>query len=244
MPSPSPQSGAANASSTTMNNSPADDTQSRSANQRATQRAIRFPIEQTMRFQSEAAQLFVDSIETGSAVQQRGLSLATDLARNYARTLERTTRDAGEFATASADAFQSPAITGGQQAPQQAQQPTAPQQMAPPQTVQYGGQQPPQQVAQPQSQQYGGGTGQPQSEQPQYAGQQPQTGQQQQFAQTQPGQQQQFAQPGQGQAQYGGQQAPPQRQYDPQQSTQSLQQAPPQQRESQSSESFESPIQQ
>lgn len=235
-----------------MNNSPADETQPSSANQRALRQTIRFPIEQTMRFQSEAAQFLVDSLESGSAVQQRGFSLATDLLRNYARTLERTTRDAGEFAMAGVDAAQSPPITGGQQPPaqsiQQAQQPTAPQQMAPPQSAQqYGGQQPSQQFAQAQSQPSGVQPSEPQYEQPQYAGQsqpdQQQFSQPQYAGQSQPDQQQ-FDQPqyGQQQPQYGGQQAPPQRQYDIQQP---LQQAPPQQSEPfQSTERFEGPPQQ
>ena len=129
--------------------STADDTQSRSADQRALHQAIRFPLDQTMQLQFEAARLLADSLESGSAIQQRGLSLATDLVRNYARTLERTTRDTGAVATGGSDAIQSPAIGGGQQsgtqqASQQMAQPTTAQQQTPAQQQLYRGQQQPQ----------------------------------------------------------------------------------------------------
>ena len=135
-----------------------DDTQSRSADQRALHQAIRFPLEQTMQFQFEAARLLADSLESGSAIQQRGLLLATDPVRNYARTLERTTRDTGAVATGGSDAIQSPAIGGGQQggtqqASQQMAQPTTAQQQTPAQQQpQYEQQAPSQSTLQAQQQ--------------------------------------------------------------------------------------------
>jgi|GEM_PF-3319870 len=228
--------------------STADDTQSRSANQRALQQAITFPLEQTMQFQSEAARFFVDSLESGSAAQQRGFSLATDLVRNYARTLERTTRDTAAFATASADAFQPTAIAGGQQGGAQrmdkGQQSSQPTQQASRPTQQMA--QPTQQASQPTQRTARPTTAQQQAppqqafyggqQQPQYEQQAPPQYTQQYEQQPQPQQQSPFSQPQL--QQYGGQQGPSQstpqaqQQYEqqPQQTTgQPLQRAPPQQ---------------
>ena len=242
---PSGSSGADERTSQMMNeHATAADSESRATNQRAVRQALTFPLEQAIRLQSEAAQFVVDTIESGSAAQQRSLDMTADLVRNYAQTLERTTRDTEQLATAGLDAFQqSQQLVGGQQPPQQRAQPWSQsqpvaQQQAP-MPAEQGQPSTTQQYAQPQpsaTQQYA--QSQPSAtQQPQYAQPQPPATQQPQYAQQSPQPPRQPQQP-----QFTQQQAPlsaeqgqqPSQQPQPM-GSQSLQQAPPQ-REQPSSE--------
>lgn len=93
--------------------------------QQALQQAVELPLEQTVQFQKNATELFLNGLEIGSWAQDQGLELTRDAFSTYIDTME----SAVENASQATQELQPQQGTWGQQ-PVQSQQPGAPQQQA------------------------------------------------------------------------------------------------------------------
>lgn len=105
---------------------------------------MEYPLEQTVRFQKGAAELFLNGLRLTTRAQNRGMELTTSLFDNYIQTLEQATRETEQMADEGfqtlqdAGRFQQGMAAGGSQ-PQGQGSRQRPQSTAP-QPASYGGQ--------------------------------------------------------------------------------------------------------
>lgn len=160
------------------------------AGQQFLQQALEVPMEQTIQFQRNAAQILLNGLEMTSWAQSRGMDLTKDMMSTYLDTLEETSRDTERIAEEGMEAMQEIGQAQQQAASQQAENFQQSQAGHPRQTRPSQQTQPPRQTqAIPQ---YGTQSAQGYQEpQPQQGYQEPQPQQEYQQPQAQPGYQQQ-----------------------------------------------------
>jgi hypothetical protein len=84
----------------------------------ALQRALEAPMEQTLKMQKSAAQMFMNGMELGYWAQDQGLDLTRDFFQNYIHTVEDAVQNTGQFAEQGME-FQQAAMQQTQQGFQQ-----------------------------------------------------------------------------------------------------------------------------